>query len=176
MQKDKNANLKICPNCGAFFVPDNCRQKYCGVQCRNAVANHKRESEALHEERFCEWCGKKFVTNRAGQKYCSARCRDRRRLDENRKVNPNLERVRSERDKTVNLYTLIKRDKNICQICGRECDLYDYEMSETGLMMCGESYPTIDHIKPCSKGGSHTWDNVQLACRKCNITKGDKYE
>lgn len=30
----------------------------------------------------------------------------------------------------------------------------------------------LDHIKPRSKGGLHTWSNVQLLCRTCNVRKG----
>jgi 5-methylcytosine-specific restriction endonuclease McrA len=28
--------------------------------------------------------------------------------------------------------------------------------------------PTLDHIVPLSKGGSHTYDNLQCACFRCN--------
>jgi site-specific DNA-methyltransferase (adenine-specific) len=30
----------------------------------------------------------------------------------------------------------------------------------------------LDHIKPKVKGGLHTWPNVQLLCRTCNVRKG----
>ena len=35
-------------------------------------------------------------------------------------------------------------------------------------------YPTVDHIVPLSKGGTHTWNNVQLAHMACNSGKCDK--
>lgn len=31
----------------------------------------------------------------------------------------------------------------------------------------------MDHKKPISKGGSHTWDNIQLAHHVCNSRKGN---
>jgi 5-methylcytosine-specific restriction endonuclease McrA len=31
---------------------------------------------------------------------------------------------------------------------------------------------SLDHIQPLSMGGSHTYANVQLACRSCNFRKG----
>ena len=34
----------------------------------------------------------------------------------------------------------------------------------------------IDHIKPMAKGGLTEVTNLQLLCRKCNVTKGDRYE
>lgn len=37
-----------------------------------------------------------------------------------------------------------------------------------------EHYPNVEHVIPISKGGTHTWDNVKLAHRKCNWEKGDK--
>lgn len=33
---------------------------------------------------------------------------------------------------------------------------------------------TIDHIIPLSKGGTHTYNNVQLAHYICNSKKSDK--
>jgi hypothetical protein len=35
--------------------------------------------------------------------------------------------------------------------------------------------PTLDHIVPFGKGkgGTHTYDNVQLLCRRCNSNKSD---
>lgn len=32
---------------------------------------------------------------------------------------------------------------------------------------------TIEHIRPLSKGGTHTWDNVKPAHASCNFRKGD---
>lgn len=83
-----------------------------------------------------------------------------------------LERLRAagfgaEYDHTVKLSKLIERHNGICQICGLAVDTSD----RTGNAI-GRYYPTIDHIIPISKGGSHTWDNVQLAHMICNSMKG----
>jgi 5-methylcytosine-specific restriction endonuclease McrA len=32
----------------------------------------------------------------------------------------------------------------------------------------------MDHIVPISKGGTHTLDNVQMAHRFCNLSKGNR--
>lgn len=32
----------------------------------------------------------------------------------------------------------------------------------------------LDHIVPISRGGTHTWNNVQTSCSSCNLTKGSK--
>ena len=39
---------------------------------------------------------------------------------------------------------------------------------------CGGSATSIDHVVPRSRGGTHTWDNVVAACRKCNHIKADR--
>lgn len=69
----------------------------------------------------------------------------------------------------ITLIEVAKRDNNICQICGGVVDWGDIENGHIRRM-----YPTIDHIVPLSKGGRHTWENVQLAHMKCNTHKFDK--
>lgn len=36
---------------------------------------------------------------------------------------------------------------------------------------CGSAAENVDHIKPRSKGGTHSWDNVVASCRPCNSRK-----
>jgi 5-methylcytosine-specific restriction endonuclease McrA len=38
---------------------------------------------------------------------------------------------------------------------------------------CGAQAENIDHVVPRSRGGTHTWDNVVAACRRCNALKED---
>ncbi len=52
------------------------------------------------------------------------------------------------------------RDKGRCGICKKRVD--------------PKSKWEVDHIIPISKGGSHSYDNVQLAHRICNRSKSDK--
>jgi 5-methylcytosine-specific restriction endonuclease McrA len=56
----------------------------------------------------------------------------------------------------VNRREVLRRDRNACQYCGSSKHL------------------TLDHVIPRSRGGQHTWDNVVIACEKCNSKKGDK--
>lgn len=39
---------------------------------------------------------------------------------------------------------------------------------------CGLAATSIDHVVPRSRGGTHTWDNVVAACRRCNHAKADR--
>jgi len=56
----------------------------------------------------------------------------------------------------ANIY---RRDRNMCQMCGKKFHTEDL---------------TIDHVIPKSKGGRMVWENVVLACVPCNAKKGDK--
>lgn len=75
----------------------------------------------------------------------------------------------AEYDKTVTLPALLRRDGYECSSCGIECTKEDKRYGNVG-----PTYPTMDHIVPLSKGGSHTWDNVQVMCFSCNTAKKDK--
>ena len=48
-----------------------------------------------------------------------------------------------------------------------------YHCAECGLMSPNRKDFQIDHIKPMSKGGLTIRENLQLLCRKCNLTKSD---
>jgi 5-methylcytosine-specific restriction endonuclease McrA len=38
---------------------------------------------------------------------------------------------------------------------------------------CGAQAENIDHVIPRSRGGTHSWENVVAACRRCNTEKED---
>jgi len=54
---------------------------------------------------------------------------------------------------------LFARDRYICGYCG-------------GCFP--ESELTIEHVRPESRGGTTTWENVVTACRACNQRKGNR--
>ena len=58
---------------------------------------------------------------------------------------------------TLSRKNLLKRDNKICQYCGK---------TDTNM--------TIDHVIPKVKGGTDTWENLVVACFKCNSKKGNK--
>ena len=51
------------------------------------------------------------------------------------------------------------RDAGTCQYCQKPIIL---------------SEATVDHVLPKSRGGKNTWENVTLACAKCNQKKGSR--
>lgn len=50
------------------------------------------------------------------------------------------------------------RNHGRCAICGRYVSFTDF---------------TVDHIIPISKGGTNSMDNLQCACKTCNLIKQD---
>lgn len=74
-------------------------------------------------------------------------------------------------DDSITLDAVITMYDGICQICKNPVDISDIKNGHIG-----RNYPTVDHIIPLSKGGTHTWDNVQLAHMACNAGKCDRLE
>ncbi len=74
-------------------------------------------------------------------------------------------------DNSITLSRVIIKYNGICQICGKPVDL---SAKEKGHIR--RAYPTVDHVVPISKGGGHTWENVQLAHMGCNAGKRDREE
>lgn len=58
---------------------------------------------------------------------------------------------------------LFARDDYTCQYCGRR-------KSE----LRGRQFLTRDHIRPLSRGGLNTWENVVTSCSTCNNRKGGR--
>lgn len=72
-------------------------------------------------------------------------------------------------DDDLSMQGLRDRDGDECHYCGV---VLDFEPN------VGKAYKpdlaTVDHVHPISRGGSHTWDNVVLACWACNTSKKDR--
>jgi len=126
--------------------------------------------QKYEDEHECFLCGKKFIAHYPLKKYCSTTC-----AKKNSRVRDSRHRYKNITvDKGITLPKLAKRDHNQCKICGLFVDWNDFiETDKTKI--CGDMYPSIDHIKPISLGGLHSWDNVQLAHRKCNSGKSNNY-
>lgn len=52
---------------------------------------------------------------------------------------------------------ILRRDNFTCQYCG-----------------ISDKFLTVDHIFPKSRGGKSNWSNVVVACKPCNLKKGDQ--
>lgn len=115
----------------------------------------------------CMCCGKEFYSEFANQKYCSDKCRNKRKRN-GKGYRSRCRKYGVYYDSSVTRIKVIKRDHGICQICGKVCDEHDLRWGTLG-----PDFPTVDHIIPLAKGGTHTWGNVQCACAMCNSDKRD---
>lgn len=60
----------------------------------------------------------------------------------------------------VSYYEIAMRDDYTCHLCNRRVPV-------------GEIFH-FDHVIPLSKGGTHTNENIKIACEFCNLSKGAK--
>lgn len=129
----------------------------------------------------CNHCGKDYLffpnAKRYGRKkagpYCTRRCRVKHNKSSSN-IGHRLRKYGSagKRRDAIKLDAVIERDNGICYICGRKTSREDRYYVH-GCFVAGDTYPTVDHVIPLARGGTHTWDNVRLACRQCNSIKGD---
>lgn len=144
-----------------------------------AVRNAKYRIDRFLDGRFtfesccvCESTKSKASMIRRGRNYyCSDECFELKQRE--RKAKDNLRRDHrldkcKKKDGSINLIALYRRDGGTCWICGQQTDLDDKAEWEDGTIVCGENYPSIDHIIPVYQGGDHLWNNVRLAHRGCN--------
>lgn len=178
--RSKSKHTIRCTQCG------NEKVVKCLREIPECSACKKREKERQRKQskyKVCAVCGKEFESTRSTAIYCSERCSKamykERNIDRVREKQRTRKRLREARamkngkvDYTITLSKLIERDKHICKLCGREVNENDY-IYIVDTFIAGNDYPSIDHIKPLSKGGVHQWDNVQLAHRLCNSIKND---
>lgn len=47
------------------------------------------------------------------------------------------------------------------------------EKRGTECPYCGAPAYHIDHKNPLARGGSHTWDNIEIICETCNFAKNN---
>ena len=168
----------MCDNCMELSRQRKALVNILSKQVRTLMKRHAKELQYAEREqrllgRTCRECGALFDAAHGRQRHCSNACRSKRanRMKEVRR------RKRLYRnghvDYSISLTKLIRRDRNTCYICGGKCDKGDYAMDADGNFIVGKSYPSVEHVHPVSKGGTHTWDNVKLAHHYCNTIKSN---
>lgn len=140
----------------------------------NIMLSEINEREKLrynYKLNICKECDEIFESSRI-RVYCSSNCSNRftRRLKDAKRRKAKSSNGIAE---DITLDRLINRDHNTCHICKLKCDRDDHKVTVEGYFIAGYDYPSIDHVIPISKGGTHTWSNVKLAHFYCNTIKGD---
>jgi len=134
-------------------------KKFCDQRCGT---RHRRGVPVF---KACICCGHMFEPLNKGidKKCCSDECERIRKQDisdSRRCVSSMTKDGRSIR------YLVFARDNWTCKICN--------EPVNRKARWPEPDYPTIDHIHPVSRGGSHELDNLQCAHATCNLKKHAK--
>ena len=177
------ASMLVCEVCERSFRPTSSRkQRTCSKAC--ALRNRPPAKPKVLKEKVtkpCVVCSAKF-NGFDSAKYCSSECAYKaylRRLAERYENDPVyrdkiLSASHARRadklgkgQKQILLTYLIERDRSRCQIPG--CKFNSRKITKTGSRR-----PSIDHIVPLSKGGTHELSNVQLAHYSCNLSKHNR--
>ena len=159
-----------CAYCKAEFKTFDKHKNYCSSEHRT---KHKKQLEwEAMPEKECTVCGTEFKSWHPTQVTCSKKCSrthtNRRRRGYDKATKSKVEVI----DNDITVEGLFERDKGICHLCGDKCNPKDFEIRD-GHFIVGKNYPSIDHVKPRSKCGVHSWDNVKLAHHYCNTIKNN---
>lgn len=167
----------MCGSATTTLKSSGLPKKYCSKECSDSARAEKvRLSRAEARQPIeCTECGNVFTPQRATKMFCSQQCA-RRSYRRTHKSHPHVmlrgcgHRGRARRygviyDRSVRLDRVAERDGWRCQTCGRKVRLNAKVRGRTA---------TIGHIVALSRGGNHTWDNVQLECMSCNTKAGVK--
>lgn len=179
VQKAEKAKKKVtrsCTVCGQDILNSQPSAKYCSVACRKVAASRQSHEKRV-SERECRYCGNLFVPKlKEMWAFCSETCFAKQKADM-RRQHKHIRRAKKwnngDVDYGISLDKLIKRDKNVCHICGLKCDKGDYTTDANGNYIIGGKHPSVDHVMPLANGGTHTWDNVKLAHCMCNSLKSN---
>lgn len=163
--------FELCLDCGAILPRTRQGQR------KARPAGHRCEpvSELPWQGVLCPECGAiKGVRRRL-----DALCREhgtvqmhyyrrdamvRQKVIDAAKHRHHLKRAAQQRGEVITVAALIERDGDCCYLCGRQVS--------DALPFTHPLKANIDHVVPLSRGGSHTLDNVRVACRSCNSAKG----
>lgn len=176
--KGKQIRLR-CNDCGCLIdrsraavikgrvVCDGCKKKVDEAIRILSAGTEILKGYRIKERHVCEACGMVYYSSSKESKYCSESCRKRAK-GRNHSYRKRARKYGGLYDPSVTREKIIERDGMVCQICGKKCDPEDKRWGSFG-----PDYPTLDHIIPLAKGGTHTWDNCQCACAMCNSEKRD---
>ena len=163
----------MCPICMRLEIDERKKKKQQQIArdklIREFESERRKYIKAVGKQKsfiFCE-CGNIMSSNSQRCSYCVKKAeRKRREIKRRHKISAVCI------DNDITLEKLYQRDDGKCYLCGCICDWNDKTETDRAVI-CGNYYPSIDHVIPLSKGGTHSWNNVKLAHRICNSLKKD---
>jgi 5-methylcytosine-specific restriction endonuclease McrA len=180
---------KACKRCGeikTYQKPSRAATGvYCSLKCSIEAASEVRTREAYaRTAKTCRRCKaqkprEEFCPGRPGLlgSYCydchNLKQKERRqnlspdqRLKYRLKARPSQTATQARRRaqkfdtqlEMIRLVDILKRDGPCCYLCGTN----------------PATKPTMDHVHALVRGGTHTKENIKIACKRCNSRKGAK--
>jgi hypothetical protein len=152
-----NFTFVVCKGCG--HITKHCARGLCS-RCRYRSYYRENRESVLESKRREYYRNIKNYRKRQGAYYKNNKelFKSKHSLRRSRKFGALYE--------YIDIYNIYKRDNWICGICGAKVN--------KRLKYPNPNSPSLDHIIPLSKGGSHTNDNVQISHLRCNLSKGNK--
>ena len=169
----RHKHVGICPTCEEKRKEaERAEIKRQKIKAREESDAKKKALEAEREAarsyvHICPVCGKQFTGTRQ-RVNCSPECgRKRNNIRSSKRKDKRFGHRPCISWQDIRLAT----GNMTCALCGGQCDEEDKVVYPDGTIVCGDNYPSVDHIVPAALGGTDTWDNVQLAHRGCNTLK-----
>lgn len=180
-KENRKTFLNLCEGCLKMFESRRAIANACSEECRRAI-DYKKRPLFKHT---CNNCKKDFESFNKIQQFCSQVCHhinQREKAQEKHKqviprhIFPSKrarreyirrKRMRDNWIEDVKLNILLERDNELCQLCN--------EPINKKVHYTDPLAPTIDHIIPISLNGAHSYANCQLAHRKCNTAKNNRF-
>lgn len=155
-----------CAHCGTDFLPKSTNAKYCSRKCmwtwHERKAGARSQADIAAEVRNCQRCSAAYQSPSPQRVHCSDLCRDQAATERGTHLYHGWIRpaIRT---------AIYERDGHMCWLCGESVDY-------TADPQRDDWAPTLDHITPRSKGGTHDVSNLRTAHRWCNAVRSDKDE
>lgn len=145
-----------CVQCGIELRKRH-QMKYCSHACC------VRYLRGTPEKRSCVVCRSEFPTKEHGI-FCSINCKREQAISWN-----HAKRIKIRNHPSTEKFTrleIFERDRWRCQLCGKQ--------TRRNAKPRTPLAPSLDHIVPISRGGTHTRANTQCAHFLCNLQKQSK--
>lgn len=162
--KKSTISIVPCNHCGKLKAFKRTVKGYtCSTECRGARISQGGIVHA-YVDKSCIDCGKAIKCHPLAK-----RCKRCRSIENKSKAGAHRKRARyyGVYYEYVNIKKVFDQDGWKCKECGVRVKQYNDMAKHTNRA-------TLGHIIPLSKGGSHTYANVQCECWKCNTLKGNK--
>jgi 5-methylcytosine-specific restriction endonuclease McrA len=172
--------LRNCTWCGDLFGSTFRNRKTCSPHCRKQLSKPHGgiRAEARQETKACAYCKAEFRTSISVKIYCALKC-----AQKGRPWKPEGMKARGARsgyaqrrreaqrlgDQDLTTYTIWKAENGRCRLCRKAT--IDPTTPRKLKPVKRDAWASLDHIKPLSAGGTHTWANAQLLCYPCNSGK-----